>query len=202
MLSSQYLKEMDQSRRCLKIKSDIDFFQSSLSSLSACTKPVIVAVHGACIGAGLDLITAADIRVATVDSIYCVKEVDIGLAADVGTLQRLGKVVGSDSWVREVCLTARNITADEALQKGLLSQVYKDKDELIEATLKLANKIASKSPIAVMGTKKVLNYSRDHSIQEGLEFVSTWNMGMIVSGDVEKCVVAAVCKETPVFEDI
>ncbi|KAJ1961755.1 hypothetical protein IWQ62_003759, partial [Dispira parvispora] len=116
----------DMSRKAYRLRSHILDLQSAFTAIQVCDKPVIAAVHGVCIGAGVDLITACDIRYCTSDSIFSVKEVDIGMAADVGTLQRLQKVVGSDSWVREVCLTAREFGSAEATQQGLVSGVLPD----------------------------------------------------------------------------
>ena len=126
-LAGGIMQQEDVSRRCVALKKVIKEFQSAFTAVAECSKPVIVAVHGACIGGGIDLITACDIRLAARDSaMFSVKEVDIGIAADVGTLQRLGKVVGSDSWVRDVCLTARNFDAEEAFRVGLVSGLSKD----------------------------------------------------------------------------
>ncbi|KAJ1655808.1 hypothetical protein IWQ61_004508 [Dispira simplex] len=158
----------DMSRKAYRLRSHILDLQSAFTAIQVCDKPVIAAVHGVCIGAGVDLITACDIRYCTKDSIFSVKEVDIGMAADVGTLQRLQKVVGSDSWVREVCLTAREFGSAEAIQQGLVSGVLPDFVTLFggaqalgnasggrfsERALDLAKTIAEKSPIATMGTK-------------------------------------------------
>ena len=112
------------------------------------------------------MITACDIRFCSQDASFSVKEVDIGLAADVGTLQRLPKVVGNQSWVRDVCLTARTFDAKEALAQGLVSRIASDKQTMLDEMIALAKTIASKPPIATLGTKHILNYSRDHTVQE------------------------------------
>ncbi|KAJ3114903.1 hypothetical protein HK100_001523 [Physocladia obscura] len=146
--------------------------QASLSAIETCRIPVIAAVHGPCIGAGIDLITACDVRYAAVNTVFSVKEVDVGLAADVGTLQRLPKVVGNSSWVHEICLTARNFTAAEALEHQLVSKVVDGSvEQVLEVAIKIASLIAEKSPVAVAGTKNVLKYSRDHSVEDGLKYV-------------------------------
>ncbi|KAJ1969534.1 hypothetical protein H4R35_006113 [Dimargaris xerosporica] len=143
----------DVSRKAYRLRALILEIQAAMSSVQQCDKPVIAAVHGPCIGGGIDLITACDIRYCSEEAIFSVKEVDIGMAADIGTLQRLQKVVGSDSWVREVCLTARNFSSSEAAQYGLVSCVCADPQALLEQALGLATTIAAKSPIATMGTK-------------------------------------------------
>ena len=145
----------------------------------------------------MDLITATDIRLATQDSWFCVKEVDMGLAADVGTLQRLPKVIGSQSLVNELCLTARKMKSEEAEKCGLVSRLYENKEEMMKSALELAENIASKSPVAVQGTKVHLNYSREHSVQEGLRNMVTWNMAMLQSEDVMKSAMASMNKDGP-----
>lgn len=141
--------------------------------------PVIVAVHGFCIGAGVDLITACDIRICAKDTKFSIKEVDVGLAADIGTLQRFQKVVSNDSWFRELAYTARFFGADEAQKHGLVSQVASDGNQAFEEALKLAKFIASKSPVAVSATKRSIVYSRDNSVQDGLDHVATLNASML-----------------------
>lgn len=118
----------DIARKAKILSRSIVLYQDSLTSLEKCNKPVIAAVHGPCVGAGVDMITAADIRYCTKDAWFQVKEVSIGMAADVGTLQRLPKVIGSDSLVRELCYTGRKLLADEALSCGLVSKVFDDKE--------------------------------------------------------------------------
>jgi delta(3,5)-delta(2,4)-dienoyl-CoA isomerase len=114
----------------------------------------------------MDIITACDIRFCSKDAVFSVKEVDVGLAADVGTLQRLPKIVGNQSWVREVCYTARNFNASEAEVFGLVSKVYGDRRSLLDGALELAAVIAEKAPLATLGTKHILNHARDHTVQE------------------------------------
>jgi delta(3,5)-delta(2,4)-dienoyl-CoA isomerase len=133
------------------------------------------------------------------DAFFQIKEVDIGLAADVGTLQRLPKIVGNDSLVRELSYTARRMMADEALQMGLVSKVCPDKEALLAAALEVAKTIAEKSPIAVQGTKINLIYSRDHSVASGLHYMQTWNAAMLQSDDLMKAAVASMTKEKPLF---
>ncbi|KAJ8910019.1 hypothetical protein NQ315_003985 [Exocentrus adspersus] len=185
----------DVARRAKIINNFIVKYQDSITSLELCKKPVLAAVHSACIGAGINLITAADIRYCTKDAWFQVKEVDIGMAADVGVLQRLPKVVGSDSLVRELCYTARKMHADEALNCGLVSRVFENKEKMIEETLKVAESIASKSPVAVQGTKTSLVYSRDHSVQDGLDHIANWNQLMLLSEDFAEATMGQINKE-------
>jgi delta(3,5)-delta(2,4)-dienoyl-CoA isomerase len=128
---------------------------------------VICVLHGYALGLAIDLSSCCDVRVCSADTKFAVKEVDIGLAADIGTLSRLPKIVGSFSWVKDVCLSARIFGAEEALRVGFVSDVQPSKQKAFEEALRLATLIASKSPIAVHGTKELLNYSRDHTVQDG-----------------------------------
>ncbi len=150
------------------------------------------------------MVTFADVRYCTKDAWFQVKEAALGLAADVGALQRLPKVVGNDSWAREVCLTARKIDSQEAKEQGLVSQVFVDKESMMEACLKLAESIAAMSPVAVQGTKINMNYSRDHSVEQGLDFIAHWNMSMLQSEDLMKAAVAMISKdeEAPSFSKL
>ncbi|KAK5982096.1 Enoyl-CoA hydratase/isomerase family protein [Trichostrongylus colubriformis] len=122
------------------------------------------------------------------------KEVDVGLAADVGSLNRLPKICGNESWLREVALTARHFTADEALKFDLISCAYNGYDEMMREILVLAKAIAEKSPVAVQGTKIILNYSRDHTVDEGLQAVATWNQSQLLTEDIMKSGLAAITK--------
>ncbi|XP_063060428.1 delta(3,5)-Delta(2,4)-dienoyl-CoA isomerase, mitochondrial [Engraulis encrasicolus] len=187
----------DIARTSWNMRRIISKYQQTFSVIEECPKPVVVAVHGACVGGGVDLITACDIRLCTQDAWFQVKEVDIGLAADVGTLQRLPKVIGSRSLVNELALTARKMYSDEAKTCGLVSRVLPDKESMMTAAMELAEEIAGRSPVAVQGTKMNLIYSRDHSVAEGLNYMATWNMGMLQTQDVMKSAQAAMEKKSP-----
>ncbi|CAI2347087.1 unnamed protein product [Caenorhabditis sp. 36 PRJEB53466] len=189
-------------RKGRAVRKFIGQVQDSFTALEKCPKPIIAAVHSHCVGAGIDLITACDIRLASQDANFSIKEVDIGLAADVGTLNRIQKVVGNDSWTREVALTARDFGADEALKYGLISRILADRQNLLEKSLEIAAKIAEKSPIAVQGTKETLNYSRDHSTQDSLNFIKTWNMSQLLSTDLMNSAIAAMNKQKATYEDV
>merc|ERR1711894_858417 len=186
----------------LSLKHFIMKYQESFNILETCTKPVIAAVHSGCVGGGIDMITACDIRYCTSDAWFQVKEVDVGLAADVGTLQRLPKVVGNDSLVRELCYTARKMYAQEALQFGLVSRIFENKEDMVKSAIELATDISSKSPVAVQGTKVNLVYSRDHSVREGLEYVAQWNMSMLQSEDLIKAAMASMQKQKAKFSKL
>lgn len=187
----------DSARISWNIRKTIVKYQETFSVIEKCPKPVVVAVHGACVGGGVDLITACDIRLCTQDAWFQVKEVDIGLAADVGTLQRLPKVIGSRSLVNELALTARKMYADEAKSSGLVSRVFADKEAMMAGALEMAKEIAGRSPVAVQGTKINLIYSRDHSVAEGLDYMASWNMSMLQTHDVMKSAQASMEKKSP-----
>eukprot|EP00450_Noctiluca_scintillans_P012796 CAMPEP_0194495758 /NCGR_PEP_ID=MMETSP0253-20130528/13249_1 /TAXON_ID=2966 /ORGANISM="Noctiluca scintillans" /LENGTH=275 /DNA_ID=CAMNT_0039337067 /DNA_START=36 /DNA_END=863 /DNA_ORIENTATION=+ len=188
----------DPARKGLRFMRHVKSMQDGISAVEACLKPTIAVVHGTCIGAGIDLITAADVRICTQDSVFCVKEVAVGLAADVGTLARMPKIVGNDSTMRELALTARNFFADEAKSIGLVSRVLPELDSALADAQQVAETIARSSPIAVLGTKKNLNFARDHSVQESLDYVSTWNAAMIQTEDLAW----AISSKTPKFSKL
>ncbi|ELT88830.1 hypothetical protein CAPTEDRAFT_21251 [Capitella teleta] len=195
-------EDEDVARRSMKIMPTIRDFQKTFTAIEKCNKPVIAAIHNACIGGGVDLITSCDIRYCTKDAFFQIKEVDIGLAADVGTLQRLPKIVGNDSLVRELVYTARRFQSDEALSFGLVSRVFPNRDACVSGAIEMAELIASKSPVAVTGSKVNMVYSRDHGVQEGLDFIAVWNQGMLQSEDVMKAAMASMQKETPKFSKL
>ncbi|KAI9592509.1 ClpP/crotonase-like domain-containing protein [Syncephalis fuscata] len=156
----------DPARTAFHLRKAISDWQNAITAVEKCDRPVIAAIHGACIGAGVDLTTACDVRYCSKDAYFNVKEVDIGMAADLG---------------REICLTARSVPSEEALKYGLVSRVFETRETLLEHATALANTIASKSPIATLGTKHLLNYSRDHTVDEGLAYTVTWNAAMLQS---------------------
>jgi len=204
-LASITYGEEDIARKSTAVYQFLREAQGFITSLEKCKKPVICCIHNACVGAGVDLITATDIRLCTADAWFCVKEVDMGLAADVGTLQRLPKVIGSQSLVSELCLTARKMKGAEAESSGLVSSTFQSKEDMMKAALGMAANVASKSPVAVQGTKMNLVYSREHSVEEGLDHVAKWNMVMLQSEDVMKAAMAAMDKsnsEPPEFSKL
>jgi len=173
--------------------------QESMNVIEKCRKPVIAAVHSHCIGAGVDLIAACDIRMASKDAIFAVRETRMALIADLGTLQRLPHIIGQ-GWFRELALTGRNFTADEALKIGFITHLCEDKDSLYEEAGKLASEIAECSPLAVQGTKDVLLYSRDHGVYPGLEYAAQKNAAVLPCEDVIEAVQAFMQKRAPQFK--
>ena len=186
-------EEIDPARRGLAFLPKILEMQASLTAIEECPLPVIASVHGSCIGAGVDLITCCDIRLAQVGSTFSVREVQLGLAADVGTLQRLPKITGCDSRVRELCYTGETFDDQEALRLGLVSRVCQD---VFQESLVLGNRIALNSPVAVLGTKRSLVYSRDHSVREGLNHVATHNALALMTKDIPTAFMTASSTNT------
>jgi delta(3,5)-delta(2,4)-dienoyl-CoA isomerase len=161
----------DVARKATGIRRHILEFQECISAIERCEKPVVCVLHGISYGLAVDIACAADVRVAARGVRMAVKEVDIGLAADIGSLSRLPKVVGSLSWVKEVCLSAREFGAEEAASVGFVSRVCEDKKAAVEEAVRLAGLIASKSPVAVQGTKEILNHARDHPVEDSKFFL-------------------------------
>jgi len=171
--------------------------------VARCEKPTIALLHGYTFGLGIDLSSACDMRFAETDTKFSVKEVDIGLAADVGTLSRLPKVVGGiTSWVKEVTLTARPFTSEEALQNGFVSRVVKGKANLIREGLEYAQFVASKSPVAVQGTKNILDAAWGRTVEDNLNYTAAWNAAMVQSSDVSRAMLSGLQKRTPTFEKL
>ena len=173
--------------------------QDTLSSLERCRKPVLAAIHGACIGGGIDLICCADMRYCSSDAYFSIKEIDVGMVADVGTLQRLPKLIGSQGLVRELADTGRRVEAAEARDIGLVNRVFDSREALGVGVREIAATIASKSPLSIRGTKEQLNYARDHSVADGLNYIATWNAAMLMSEDLTKAMMAG--KSTASFRD-
>ncbi|KAL1594410.1 hypothetical protein SLS60_010170 [Paraconiothyrium brasiliense] len=192
----------DPARTATVLRRHIFEFQDCITALEKCEKPIIVILHGVSYGLALDLALSCDIRLCAADTRFSVKEVDIGLAADIGTLSRLPKAVGNFSWVKDVALSARIFGSAEAEKVGLVSGVYGGKAEAVSEGLKLATLIASKSPVAVQGTKELLNYSRDRSVEEGLRYTAVWNQAMLQTQDMKDAMLSGLQKRMPKFSKL
>jgi enoyl-CoA hydratase len=178
----------------------ISRLQAALTAVEQCGKPVIAAIHGACIGAGLELVAACDLRYASEEAYVQLKEIDLGIVADLGGLQRLPHLIPAGI-VRELAFTGRRMPAAEALQRGLVNQVFPSPEALQTAASALATEIAAKSPLVTRGIKRSLNYARDHSVEAGLRDVATWNAATLLSSDLAQAVQAQLTKQSPTFED-
>ena len=174
--------------------------QRSFTSLEESRLPVLCAIQGACIGGGIDMVSATDLRYATTDAFFSIQEINIGMTADVGTLQRMPKLI-PEGIVRELAYTGRNMPAGEAKERGFVNEVYADQDEMTDAVFAIAKEIASKSPMAIWGTKQTLNYGRDHSVADGLEYIATWNAAMFDPDDMAEAFTAQSEKRDPEFPE-
>jgi len=172
--------------------------QASVTAVADCPKPVIAAVHGYCIGGGIDLICACDIRLASADAVFSVLETKIAIVADLGTLQRLPGIV-TKGHVAELAYTGKDIPAERASEIGLVNQVLPDADACHKAAHEMANEIAANSPLAVQGTKAVLKASEGRSVEEGLDYVGVWNAAFLASDDLTEAFAAFLEKRPPKF---
>ncbi|MDP2060099.1 MAG: enoyl-CoA hydratase-related protein [Flavobacteriaceae bacterium] len=185
----------DAARTSLRIRHSIAEMQDSFTAVANCPVPVIVAIHGMCVGAGVDLICCADIRLASREAVFSIKEVDIAIAADLGTLQRLPAIVGNQSTVADWCYTARSFDTVEAAAEGLISRrVFEGPAEVRSAALAMAQQIAGKSPVAVHGTKHTLRLNTSAATQRGLDAMKLMNAALLQSDDIVKVVAGAMKK--------
>ena len=190
----------DVGRNAERLRRQILKLQASFNAVDNCRKPVIAAIQGYCIGGAIDLIAACDMRYSTFDAQFSIKEIDMGMAADVGTLQRLPRIIG-DGMMRELAYTGRTVDGQEAQAIGLVNRAYEDLPALMRAVDALAADIAAKSPVAIRGTKEMIRYMRDHRVDDGLEYIATWNAAMLQSADLKVAMAAHMSKQKPDFAD-
>lgn len=193
-------KEAEEGRFREWLRREILRLQDALTVLETTRVPVICAVQGGCIGGALDLICAANIRYASQDAFFSIHEINVGMTADVGTLQRLPKIIPA-GYVHEMALTGQKVSAEQAKQMGLVTAVLPTHEEAVEHARSMAALISEKSPLAIVGTKVALNHSRDHSVAEGLAHMSTWNAGMFISEDLSLGLEAQKEKRLPEYKD-
>ena len=177
------------------------WLQDCFSAVEKVRAPVIAAVHGGCIGAGVDLVSACDIRIATADAFFQIAEVDVAITADLGTLQRMIRLV-PEGLVRELAFTGRRMEAEEAARVGFVNRILFDREAAIAAGMEMARAIAAKSPLAVAGTKASLNYSRGRTVEEGLRHVAMWNASALATADLAEAVKAKLGKTEARFADL
>jgi len=193
--------QAEPARGAYALRREILRLQDSFNALERARMPVIAAVHGACLGGAIDLITACDLRVAAADTAFGIEEVHVGMAADVGTLQRLPKLI-APGIVKELALTGRRFSAEEARAWGLVNSVHADRDATLEAALALARQIAAHSPVAVAGIKQAVDYARDHSVAEALEQMAGWNAAMLRPAELDEALQARMARRQAVFADL
>jgi enoyl-CoA hydratase len=179
-------------------RTDILRLQEAITAVADCPKPVIAAVHGYCIGGGVDLIAACDIRLASADAIFSVREAKVAIVADLGSLQRLPSIIGAGH-VAELAFTGKDISAARAKEIGLVNDVADNADGVLQAAYELAGEIAANSPLAVQGTKAILTANEGRTVAEGLDYVATWNAGMIGSDDLVEAMTAFMERRPPKF---
>lgn len=189
------------SRRNERFRSTALKLQDTFTSLERARMPVLAAIQGACIGGGIDMVSAMDMRYATADAWFSIHEINIGMTADVGTLQRMPKLV-PEGIVRELAYTGRRWSAEEAMASGFVNAVYPNHETMLDATMAIADQVASKSPMAVWGTKATMHYTRDHSVADGLEFIANWNAAMFDSDDMAEAFTASLEKRPADFPDL
>lgn len=175
--------------------------QSIFNRFEQARFPVLAATQGGCIGGAVDMICTADMRYCTEDAFFTIEEINIGMTADLGTLQRLPHLI-SHGLVRELAYTGRRLAAQEALSCGLVNQVFADQDTMIAEVLRIAGQIAERSPLAVHGCKSMLNFSRDHSVADSLQYMAAWQSGMFQRADIEESIVAKIEKRKPKYDDL
>ncbi|GAA1871293.1 crotonase/enoyl-CoA hydratase family protein [Pseudonocardia ailaonensis] len=200
MLATLGPSDPDPARASEQLRRTILDLQDVITSAERCRVPVIAAVHGACVGAGIDLATACDLRYATADASFVVKEIDMAVVADVGTLQRLPKIVG-EGVTRELAYTGRAVSGTEAHALRLVNGVFDDVDALTAGVDEVAAQLAAKSPLALRGTKHAITYARDHTVADALDQVATWNAGTLASADLQEAVAAATERRAAVYRD-
>src|SRR5439155_6243322 len=190
-------KSSEAARRAIA-RREIKRMQASVTAVADCPKPVVAAVHGWCLGGGVDLITACDIRLAAADAVFSVRETKIAIVADLGTLQRLPGIIGRGH-VAELALTGKDIDAERARQIGLVNDVLPDADAVVKAAHELATEIAANSPLVVQGVKAVLRASEGRPVADGLDYVGVWNAAFIQSNDLTEAMAAFLEKRSPNF---
>ncbi|WP_206057173.1 crotonase/enoyl-CoA hydratase family protein [Nitratireductor sp. XY-223] len=195
------LFQQEPGRAAFAFRKKIMQLQDAFTAIERARFPVIAAIHGACIGGGIDMISACDMRIASSDAYFAIEEINIGMAADVGTLQRLPKLI-APAVAAELAYTGRRFDAEEALRIGLLSAVADSREQIIEQALALGDRISSKSPLAMAGIKANLTYSRDHGVVDGLDYMATWNAGMLRPEDMMNAVQAAMARKEAAFADL
>ena len=189
------------SRRNERFRSTAMKLQETFTALERARMPVLCAIQGACVGGGIDLVSAADLRYADETAFFSIAEINIAMTADVGTLQRMPKLV-PEGIVRELAYTGRRWSAAEAHAAGFVNAVFADHDALIAGVMEVAAEIAAKSPMAVWGTKQTMHYARDHSVADGLEHIANWNAAMFDTDDMAEAFTAKMQKRAAEFPDL
>jgi enoyl-CoA hydratase len=184
-----------------RFRANLKPLQDAFTCLDQARMPVIICVQGGCIGAGVDMISACDIRLATKDAYFCIAEINIGMTADVGTYPRLCRLM-PEGWVRQISYTGERLPASKALSLGLVNETFETQEGMLEHAMKVAREIASKNPLAVTGAKAMINYARDHTIADGLDYIGVWNAAMLSGAHMREAFIAKVEKREPEYPDL
>jgi enoyl-CoA hydratase len=201
VFAGQQEQGLDLGRKQARMRSTVKTLQWTASALERCRVPVLMAMQGGVIGGAVDVATAADLRYCSEDAFFVVQEINIGMTADIGTLQRLGRCV-PEGIAREMAYTGRRMSAARAYEVGLVQEVYADHDSLVAGVLETAREIAAKSPLAIWGTKVAMNYARDHSVDDALDQMATWQAGMFQPEDMVESFTAKAEKREPRYPDL
>ena len=193
--------DVEVGRQRAALRRSVDTLQDTFTSLERARMPVLAAIQGGCIGGAVDMVTAADMRYASADAFFCIQEINIGMTADVGTLQRLPKII-PEGVAREYAYTGRRMSAQRAREVGLVNEVFETHDDLVGGVMEIAQEIAARSPLAVWGTKESINFTRDHSVADSLDFIATWQAGMFQPTDMVESFAAKADKRDPEFQDL
>lgn len=201
LMDLQQFQSMDcEGRKREALRNFILNLQDTITAIERCRKPVIAAIHRACVGGGVDIISACDMRYCTEDAYFSIKEIDLGLVADIGTLQRLPTIL-NPGIVAELAYTGRKVSGPEAQQIGLVNRSFASQEAMMEAVMEMAAQIAAKSPLVVRGTKEMLLYKRDHTVTDALDNMATWNAAMFFSKDLLEAFQANMERRPAAFED-
>lgn len=184
-----------------KLYDTIDYLQQAFTCLEECRVPVLAAIQGGVIGGGVDLITACDMRYMTADSFLTIFEINIGMTADVGTFPRITRLL-PEGVVKELAYTGRRMSAEEAKSLGFVNAIFPDQEALLAGVMEIAAQIASKAPLAIYGSKRIINYSRDHSTADALDYIGIWNASMLQNAEILEAMTAAAEKRPAEFVDI
>jgi len=179
----------------------VKYMQEAFSCLDNCRLPVLAAIQGGAFGGGVDLITACDMRYMTADGFITIYEINIGMTADVGTFPRITKLI-PEGVVKELAYTGRRLTAAEALTHGLINEIYPDHKTMLNGVMKIAAEIATKAPLAVYGSKRIINYARDHSTDDTLDYIGIWNASMLQNAEIKEAITASAEKREGDFVDL
>ncbi len=196
-LSSQQQQRL----KGLKLYETIQVMQKTFTALEQSRLPVLAAIQGGAIGGGVDLITACDLRYMTSDGFITIFEINIGMTADVGTFPRICKLI-PEGVAKELAFTGRRMHAAEAKAQGLVNEIFESHEELLAGVMSVAEQIANKAPLATYGTKRIINYARDHSTADSLDYIGIWNASMLQHDEIQEAMAASKEKRTGDFVDL